>query len=196
MNYKLKTAPASEPVTLSEAKAHAVVLHTADDTLITSLIIAAREEVENLLNRSLLTQTWELILDQFLDGESIELPMASPLASVTSVEYYDENNSTQSLATSVWSADTFAEPGRVHLNDGESWPETFVRFDAVKVTYVAGWSSAASVPESIKLWIKARVSSLYEQRESLVVGTSVAPLPSGFTESLLGRYLLPSMDGS
>lgn len=194
MTYKLKTAPGSEPVTLAEAKAHAVVLHTADDTLITSLIIAAREEAENLLNRSLITQTWELILDQFPVGAAIELPLASPLASVTSVEYYDENNSTQSLATSVWSADTFAEPGRVYLNDGESWPETFVRFDAVKLTYVAGWSSAAAVPESIKLWIKARVSSLYEQRETLVVGASVAPLPAGFTESLLGRYMLPRIE--
>jgi len=44
--WKVSTAPASEPITLAEAKLYLRVDTTADDALITALITAARETVE------------------------------------------------------------------------------------------------------------------------------------------------------
>lgn len=48
---KLITAPAAEPITLAEAKLHARADTSAYDSLITALIVAAREECEHITGR-------------------------------------------------------------------------------------------------------------------------------------------------
>ena len=69
MHYTLsvKTQPASEPVTLAEAKAHLSIdsSNTAWDSVITDFIKAAREQAEIFTNRCLLPQTLTMILDYF-----------------------------------------------------------------------------------------------------------------------------------
>lgn len=57
--------PAVEPITLSEAKAHLRVTDTVEDALISNLIKAAREEVEQATGLALITQEWRLYLDSW-----------------------------------------------------------------------------------------------------------------------------------
>ncbi len=59
----LKTAPASEPITLAEAKAYLRVTSTDEDTLITNLIISVRQITELISDRRIVTQTWLMFLD-------------------------------------------------------------------------------------------------------------------------------------
>ena len=59
------TAPASEPVTLAEAKVQCRVDTSDDDAYITSLIVAARTYVEDILDISIMGQTWEARYDAF-----------------------------------------------------------------------------------------------------------------------------------
>lgn len=59
-----------EPITLAEAKAHAVVEFDDDDALIGVYITAARRYVETRLRSSLITQTWVLYLDGFPSGNA------------------------------------------------------------------------------------------------------------------------------
>ena len=61
----LVTAPASEPVSLTEAKAHLRLDSADDDSLITALIRSARETAEAHMRRALVSQTWRLSLDRF-----------------------------------------------------------------------------------------------------------------------------------
>ena len=61
----LVTAPASEPVSLAEAKAHLRIEAADDDSLIGALITAARQSAEAHMRRALMSQTWRLSLDRF-----------------------------------------------------------------------------------------------------------------------------------
>lgn len=73
MNFVLErvTQPGIEPVSLTEAKQQCRVDSdiTADDDLITSLIVVAREWVEDYSGRALIDQTWRLtVSDSWLSG--------------------------------------------------------------------------------------------------------------------------------
>jgi len=61
----LKTAPAAEPVTLVQAKLHLRVDGADDDALINTLIASSRRYVENVTDRALINQTWEMFMDRF-----------------------------------------------------------------------------------------------------------------------------------
>ena len=168
----LSSAPATEPVTTAEAKSHARVDSSDDDTLIGGLITAARQWAEWYTQRAFITQTWDLKLDAF-PSEPLELPKA-PLVSVSSVTYVDSAGASQ-----TWAADEYvvkvyagqhAPPGRLWLAYGEAFPITLPVLDAVTIRFVAGYGAAAAVPEEIKLGIKVLVAELYKAREESVVG--------------------------
>jgi uncharacterized phiE125 gp8 family phage protein len=60
------TQPASEPITLDEAKLHLrIESNTADDLFIASLITAARQKAESITRRAFISQTWKGVMDQF-----------------------------------------------------------------------------------------------------------------------------------
>lgn len=65
MALRQLVAPASEPLTLQEAKLYLRVETPEEDDLLLGLISAARFDAENRTNRALVTQKWELVLDGF-----------------------------------------------------------------------------------------------------------------------------------
>jgi len=167
--------PSVEPLSLTEAKAHLRVTHTAEDTLISALITAARTEVENYLGRQLITATWVLRLDEFID--TIEVPRA-PLQSVTSLAYVDTNGDSQTLeADTDYTVDVYSTPGRVVPVYGGSWPSTYGHVNDVTLTYEAGYGDAATdVPSNIIHAVRLYLGHYYEHREAFIVGDSIAKL--------------------
>lgn len=171
---RMSTAPTSEPVTLSEAKAHLRVDIDTDDSLITALIVAAREEFENQTDKTLFSTTWKLYLEEWPRYDYIDLPRAKPLASVTSVTYTDDNDDSNTFASSNYVVDTSRWPGRLRLRDGVSWPsDDLAESSPIVITYVAGYASVASIPQRYKQAILLLVGHWYENRENVMTTGAV-----------------------
>jgi uncharacterized phiE125 gp8 family phage protein len=170
MHIRVKTAPTVEPVTLYEAKTHCRLDYeeSEENSLIETLITAARQQVEALTNRALITQTLQLVLDAWPDG-AIELPRP-PVVTVTSVTYADYLGvpATLSAATDYY-LDDESEPALVALRHGKSWPRIALRSSgAIVVEYTAGYgATAASVPRSIVQAMLLLIGYWYENREAM-----------------------------
>ena len=190
MKLEIVTPPALEPITASVAKRH-LRLET-DDSLyqyetdyIANLITMSREQAEFHTRRAFITQTWKLYLNEWPSGNSISLPLP-PLISVTHVKYTD-TDSVQSTFTD-YSVDT-GTPGRVVLDDGESWPSDSLHpKNPIEIQFVAGYGPAvANVPASIRQAMLLQIGHLYENRERVIAGVSVTNVPFAF-DSLLASY--------
>jgi len=164
MSIRLIAGPTIEPVSLSEAKKQLRVEHNEENDLISSLIRAARVQAETESRRALLTQTWELTLDEWPHDDEIDLAYP-PLQSVISITYVTYDEQTITLPTTIYGVDATSDPGRIYLKYGQCWPrETLRRENAIKVRFVAGWASAVEVPENYKLGIKLAITCYYENR--------------------------------
>ena len=190
MPLVLVTPPASEPVSLAEAKAHLRVDHTDDEALIAALVTAARDLVESSTGRVLVTQTWRLDLAGFPAGAGeIELPKP-PCASVTSVAYTDPSGASQTLAGSDWTlvSDTGprAAAARLMPTSGTVWPVTQDIANAVRITFVAGYGAASAVPKSLNAVLLLLLGDLYASREAQTMQAALNANPT--VDRLLGPY--------
>jgi uncharacterized phiE125 gp8 family phage protein len=189
MPRKLVTSPTEEPVTLEEAIAHLRETDTAQNSLISSSIRAARQWAEDYTGRALLEQTWDYFLDAFADDMPIPLP---PIISVTSVKYVDADGATQTLAATEYTVDTAAEPGRVRLAYGKAWPTTRAQANAVTIRFKAGYANPGAVPGTIKSAILLGINELYARREHAIVGASIGVVPIN-AEYLLYPYRITQL---
>ena len=175
MSLIVTVQPSVEPVTTAEAKLHLRVDHGDEDAYIDTLVAVARQYIELTTRRAMVNTTFELKLDAF----PIEIrPPRSPLSSVTSISYVDTNGDTQTLSTSVYSVDTDTEPGRISLAFNKVWPNLRHQNDAVTVTFVAGYGSAATdVPSVLREAVKMLTAHYYEFRQPVISGTIATKIP-------------------
>lgn len=184
MGLTLATAPAAEPITLSEAKLHLRVDTSDEDALITALIIAARRMAEQHTGRALITQEWIYTLDAFPVAE-IFLPLPQ-LVSVEAINYVDVNGSSQLLAVTEYDVFTSGILGMVAPAYDKSWPGTRTQAEAVSIEFTCGFgAAAANVPQEIRQWMFLQIGHWYANREAVAQG-SHAKLE--FVDSLIDPY--------
>ena len=178
--YYISSAPASEPITLAQAKLHLKIetADTDDDALITNLIKSARMSAEKFTRLQLMTATYEMHLDGWYDEILIN---RSPIQSISNIKYYDEDNVLQTLGTSIYDTDIIWEPARITRAENATWPELKVRTNAVKITFVAGFTSADNVPRPIYQAMLMAIGHFYEHRQDVVIGRQVNELPKNST---------------
>lgn len=166
MRLERTTAPASEPLTTTEAELQLSISTGYDTANVSSKIEAARNEVEEWTDRALINQTWKMTLDQF--PEVIYLPKGK-VQSITSFQYVDTAGATQTLVanTDYYMTSTGEEARLIPVS---SWPSVHsTRKETVIVTWVSGYgASASNVPAWAKESMKAYLTMLYELRQDLI----------------------------
>ena len=143
---------------------------TAEDDLLTAIITGARQHVEDITRRALLTQTWDYYLNGWPDKDHIKLPFGN-LATVSSVSWKDTDGMETTLTvTTDYLVETNSYGiGRIVLPYGESWPSDILYpSNPIKIRFVCGWTAAANIPKTIIAALKLICSDLYTNREGQV----------------------------
>lgn len=170
---KLITAPAVEPITEQEAWKHLRIDLTGSPAIpvldrerdrIKLLLSAAVADVDGRdgwLNRALITQTWEYLLDKFPLDE-IRLPFP-PLQSVVSVKYDDVDGIEQTILAADYIVDSTSYHGWIVPVATKPWPATEDTINAVRVQFKAGYGDAGSdVPADLRAGLLLHLEILYD----------------------------------
>lgn len=183
--WKRTVEPTAEPVTLAEVKAQCHVETSDEDTKLNDFIAAARERCETVTGRALITQTWELTLDEWprdlsANGEdryAIVLPRP-PAQSVTSVKHFDTDGVEQTLtAVTDYRVDVRDPETRITPAWGTSWPSIRHITGAITVTSVHGYGDASTdVPQGLRQGMLMLIEQFYRHRGDDVTGLSTAKL--------------------
>ena len=164
ISWKVTVAPTVEPVTLNQFKEFARIDGNFEDDSLNAILVAARQLTESYLNRALIEQTIELVMNYWPSIE-IELPRP-PLISISSVVTLDESNVATTYSSDNYYINTNAEPGILVLKRSVTAPINTDRENSgYKITYKAGYgSTAVFVPQGIKEGIKFWATAIYEGR--------------------------------
>jgi hypothetical protein len=198
--YQVTTAPSETAVSLSDLKAFMGIISSSYDSLLTAQLSAATSQIEAYLRRALVTQTityqadtfpginipwWDGVVQgspKMFDVKSfIELPRPN-LQSVTSFEYYDDDNALHTFSSSNYFIDTLSVPGRIILNYGQSWPVNVRSLAALKIVYVAGYGGASSVPEAIKQALKMQAAYLFSAEAEPITSESIGQISFSYAD--------------
>jgi len=163
MRLKLITAPATEPITLDEAKNHLKVDSADDNVLIGNLITTARQLAEKETKRAFITQTWQMFLDTA--PHVIEIPKPPLQSPLVSIKVIDTDGTESTISKDNYIVDASENsPGRVVPKLGYVWP--YHRgFASFIIEYKAGYGdNADDVPRGIRDGILKLITYLYENR--------------------------------
>lgn len=179
----LVSTSSTEPVTLAQAKLHLKMDDiSTDDTLITSLITAARQRAEKTLNLDIVEKTWDYKLAAF-PADEIAVPNA-PVKSVTSIKYIDDAGVEQTVSTDVYAVHPSDVSPTIYLKYDQDWPAARAQEDAVTIRFVTGFTT---VPEPIRAAILMIIASMYEHRSGALTGVMITKTPQA-PEMLLAPY--------
>lgn len=143
-----------EPVTLQEARDHCEFKHSDRDDWFNTHIQMARERVEGIVHRQMLTATWDLYLDAF-PGTTGWIYLTDhcarpPFQSVSSITYTDVNGDPQTVTATDYVLDTAPESGRITLAYNVTWPVPREIPQSVTIRFVNGYETVADVPATYK----------------------------------------------
>ncbi|QRF55744.1 hypothetical protein [Variovorax paradoxus] len=197
MNIVIVTPPPVEPVTIEEAFVHLRLDDPTEDNpdtaAVRAQIVSAREQCEQITRRAFVQQTlrmtrgparrrgerrgWDwLVGGGCMAWGDIEL-LRPPFIEMVSLSYYDDANVLQTVAPADFFVTADLVP-RLRFASGYSIPSIYLREDAIRVEYVAGYTPKpadpdadppvaidyrANVPASIKQAILLAVQLQYDE---------------------------------
>jgi len=172
------TPPAVEPVSLAEAKSHLRVDTDTDDAYIGTLIKAAREWVEEYLDRSLVYTQWQVKTDQWPVEFELPRPPVATAGTHTAVSltYESIDGTTKTVPGSEYRVDRDSVPGVVRNVYNGTWPsDALFDSNSITLTFWAGYGpDATNVPQVVQHACLFLIAHWYETRMP-VVGTGAVP---------------------
>ncbi len=188
MTAVLISGPAIEPVSLSQAKAHLRVDVDDEDTLLTSLIAAARLHVEAYTQRVFITQTWSIYLDKWPQGQPLCLPI-SPIQSVTEINLFATDNTSVAVDPTGYVVDALSAPPRILWRGAGSGPRPGRALNGIEIIVIAGYGNdATQVPQPIRQAILMLIAQWFEHRSPPTLNEPDETMPPGVT-ALLQSYV-------
>jgi uncharacterized phiE125 gp8 family phage protein len=182
----MTSGPAYEPITLAEAKLHLRVDTTAEDGLISSLILTSRLHVETALDLALITQSWSYFLDAWPGDPIINLPLR-PVQSINAVRLYADDGTYETIAPSRYLLDGGSTPARMVRRDASTFPRPRRIANGIEIAFTAGYGHvAADVPATVRHAILLLVAHWYEHREIIDAEPTTIRIPS-----LVSSLLMP-----
>jgi uncharacterized phiE125 gp8 family phage protein len=180
MALKIYAAPAVEPVSLAEAKLHCKIDGSEEDASMNIWITTARETVEGIARRALISQTWDMFLDEFPEGDELKIPFPPLQSTGLTVQYTNQDNVIATFNSVNYAVDIYSEPGRIKLVYGSAWPgDTLYALNGVHVRFTAGFGAAAAVPLKYKQAILLLVGHWYANREQVAGNVNLSEIPFG-----------------
>lgn len=188
---RLSVPPASQPVSVSEAKDNMGVTIATDDTLILSMIATATGEAEHLMGRAIMPQKWLLTLDEFEEEIALDRPTVTAIDSIKYVHAITGVLTT--LDPSAYQLVTGQYSASVVPAWNTTWPAARATRDAIQIVFSCGYVDAASVPEEIKGWIKMQATTYYNNRSTVRSGRDYSSQKMPDADRLLDRYKVWSL---
>jgi hypothetical protein len=175
---KLITAPIIEPYTLEEAKSHCRIVTRMTMPACAEWIRAARTKVEKDTGRALLTQTWDLFLDAFYCGGPYlgdfgwpryarpSDPGAVSAAAVGDLGEPDGHQQQRNRLGVEQLRRRHRQRSRAHRVVGYRLvAHRVASFQPGRVRFVAGWTSAEEIPDSLRQAVALQIGWFSENRE-------------------------------
>ncbi|WP_378943684.1 head-tail connector protein [Mesorhizobium sp. ANAO-SY3R2] len=176
-------APAVEPVTLVDAKAHLRITHSSEDALIGGLIRAAREDVERTTGMALIDQTWRLVLDDWPADNCVDLTR-HPIRQIVSVTTFGSEGEASVVNPADYQLDSLSRPARLHFARAQ---ERLRAMNGVEIDFRAGFGEAGTdVPDLLKRAILLLVAHWYEFRAGFGPDEQPVSYPGGYDRLLAG----------
>ena len=183
MALVMTSGPASEPVTVAEAKAHLRIDHSAEDVLLASLILTSRLHIEAALGLALVTQSWRLLLDRWPRKGVVKVPLG-PLQGVSAIRVLAADGAPETVPADGYLVDGASAVPRI-VRTAETWPEPGRAAHGIEIDLVAGFGAAATdVPQPIRQALLLLVAHWYEHRDPIEIGSEATMIPLGVSELL------------
>jgi hypothetical protein len=201
---ELYTAPTSEPVSLDLLSLHCRVNGDDEVALLDHYRTAARELWESMTDTSLMPQTWKVYLDHWQRSyfwyvptntpefnyprSGIYLPK-NPVNTISSVQYYDANDTLQTLSSGKYVLDQKRQPARLSYTTSMDYPTLSLQNHTPKIiiTMTTGYSNADAVPNIFKQAIFAQASTWYESRSMAEVSEGFLKLANRYRMDMVGE---------
>jgi len=181
--WQVSVDPEVEPITVDQVKDWGKIETTAEDDVITTLIVAIREVAEAWLGRALIEQRIVSTLDYWPDGP-LQLPRP-PLIAVVSIVTLDQDDTETTYDSDNYFVRTDVEPGQIHIKNGASPPINTNRYyGGFKITHRSGYGDEVTdVPQALKQGLIEWVLDALENRQ-------IDREPPNMALPILGRYKL------